>query len=297
MSQPGADEGTAQSRWLMQLHCERVLGTLLQACDEAAIDVLPVKGIVSARTLYADVSERTLTDIDVRVRRRDLTRIVALARRHGFQLGAGTRSYGNATLFVDGRPIDVESHFGAPGVSRVSVETVMARATRTRGVFPFSCLIADPHDHALLLVMNAYKDHMSQAMAWAIRDLERVVRAPWFERDILFSRAAEAGVRTMLWIVADWMAREMLDDAWAELRAAIGNPPRPHFIAMHQRLQGATGRGELALRVLSRFGSDAPAQWLRAGAKMAGWQAEAWLSQLGDRPYSRGVVVPARTRR
>lgn len=297
VSRPDATEGTAQSRWLVQLHCERVLGVLVQACDEARIDVVPVKGVVSARTLYDDIADRALCDVDVRVRPRDLPRLLTLARQKQWRIGVRTRSYSNATLFIDGRPIDVETHFGAPGTSSMPIDTLIDRASRTRGVFKFSALVPDAHDHALLLVLNAYKDHMASAMAWAIRDLERVIRAPWLSRELLLARAADAGTSTMLFVVADWMAREMCDAQWADLRRAMGRPPRPLFIAMHQRLEAAGPRGAFALRVLSRFGSDAPARWPGAGLRMAGFQAEAWLSQWGAEPYARGVVIPPATRR
>lgn len=281
-----------RAAWLVQEHALSVLKRLVRACEQEGVDVVPVKGILSARTLYEDVSERVITDIDVRVLPRDLRRVERLARQRGWRVAYHMRAYDNVLLEIDGRDVDVEAHFGMPGGSTLTVRDLISRSTREERTYGFPVLVPDPHDHALLLVLNAFKDHMAQAMAWAIEDLSRVVRATWFDEATLVERARSGSVLTPLWIVADWMSRYMRDEAWRALRDRLGAPPRSGFASAHLWLESIGARGELPLRVLSRFGSDAPRRWPVALGRTLAWQLEVWLSQLGPSPWTRGVTVP-----
>ena len=102
--------GDRRGAWLVQEHSLSVLRRVVAACDEAAIAVVPVKGILSARTLYPDIADRVITDVDLRVLPRDLGRVQALAQASGWEVGYRMRAYDNLTLRIDGRDIDVEAH-------------------------------------------------------------------------------------------------------------------------------------------------------------------------------------------
>jgi Uncharacterised nucleotidyltransferase len=289
-------DAARRDAWLVQEHSLKVLKRLVLACDREGIDLLPVKGILSARTLYADVSERVISDIDVRVRPRDVRRVERLARGEGWTVIHRMHAYSNLVLAIDGRDVDVEAHMGPPGVCTITVDTLIARATREDRTFGFSALVMDPHDHALLLVLNAFKDHMATAMAWAIDDLSKVVRAPWFDTATLVERAESGQVRTVLWIVADWMARFMADEVWEAVRDRMGGPSRTAFTSAHLWFESIGGPGQFPLRVLSRFASDAHRQWPHALGRTLAWQIEAWFSQLGQTPWKRGVTFPPKPR-
>ncbi len=264
----------------------------MRACDAVGIDVVAVKGILSARTLYDDISERVISDVDVRVRPRDVSRVERLAREQKWTIVSRTHAYNNLVVVIDGRHVDVEAHVGPPGVCTLTIDELIMRATREDRTFGFSAWVADPHDHALVLVLNAFKDHMAQAMAWAIGDLSKLLDAPWFDEAELIARAKEARAETVLWIVADWMARFMSDDAWGDLRDRMGKPARAGFASAHLWLESIGSAGEFPLRVLARFASDSPRQWGHAFARLVAWQAEVWASQMGATPWRRGVTKP-----
>lgn len=278
--------------WLVQVHALTVLHAFVTACDREGIDVLPVKGILSARTLYADVAERTITDVDVRVRPRDVRRVARLARERGWPVLDSSRAYGMVVVEIDGVCVDVEDHVGAPATCSLTVDAMLGRASRDERTFGFSALVADPHDHALLLMANAFKDHLSQAMAWSIEDLSRLARAPWLDVPTLLSRARDADMSTLVWLVADWMADAMANDAWADVRARMGRPARAGFVSMHQWLESLGPRGWFALRVLARFVSDDAQRYPSAGARLALWKVERWASLLTDTPYRPGRNSP-----
>ena len=58
--------------WFDHQRAARALQALLEVTEPEGIPLLPVKGALLARTLYADVTERPITDLDLRVRRADL---------------------------------------------------------------------------------------------------------------------------------------------------------------------------------------------------------------------------------
>ena len=65
-------------------------------------------------------------------------------------------------------------------------------------------------------------------MPWALDDLETIVER--LDVETFVRRVEDADMRTMTWIVADWMARERSSEAWATVRQRLGQrPPRPLY--------------------------------------------------------------------
>ncbi len=273
--------------WALQVRHLEALRDFTRACDRAGIDVLPVKGIVSARTLYDDVADRPLTDVDVRIRPRDFDRVLALGRREGWRVFQRMRAYRNVGFVLREVMVDVESFPGPPGLCRVTVDDMIARATRS-DVFGFPHLLPDFDDHALVLVQNVFKDKFIHAFAWSLKDVERIPERAEFDAQRLVGRLREAGCATVGWVVADWMARERGVAAWAEVRERIARrPPRARYVRAMQWLRSIEPRGQLALRVLARAAADRPVDRARALARMVWWQAETVTSRLGDAPLKR----------
>jgi len=282
---------TKLAGWALQLKHLRAAQTFIEACDAERIAVLPVKGIVSGRTLYDDPADRPLTDVDMRVLPRDIARIAKLARRRGWPIAQRMRTYANMIVSVDGADVDVESHVGPRGMCSLRVATLLARAGRSHAL-GFECTWPDFTDHAVVLIVNAFKDKLVGAFEWAIRDLERIPRQEAYDPALLARRLRASGVGTIGWIVADWMVRVRNVAAWSLVRDAIGiEAPRPRYA---RRFSSTIERDAhtLAARVLGRMGSDAPSNRASALVWMALWRAEVVLSQLGSAPYRRGHSPP-----
>src|SRR5258708_7564750 len=109
----------------------RAARTFIEACEADGIPVLPVKGIVTAYTLYDDPAERAISDVDVRIRPRDYERVGQLARRRGWRFVEVKRAYKNYVLEVEGVLVDVECHVGPPHVCSLRIEDMLARSTRS----------------------------------------------------------------------------------------------------------------------------------------------------------------------
>jgi hypothetical protein len=273
--------------WTQQVRHVSALKTVLSCFDRAEIPALPVKGIVSARTLYPDVAERLVTDVDLRILPRDFERVLAEGRRAGWRVVQRMRSYCNVVFIVDGVFIDIEGYPALPGLGRLTVETMLARA-RPSDALGFSHLFPDFHDHAVVLLINVFKDKLIHAFQWTVRDLERLPAHPQFDGEKLVSRLREAGACTIGWIVADWMVRQRHATRWSEVRDAIGRrAPRARYAALLAWLRDVRPQGTFALRVLTRAGADDPRDRARALSRMLFWQTEAWASRWSDAPYRR----------
>lgn len=211
-----------------------VLRRVVDALAAHGVQVLPVKGVVTARLLYDDVSQRALRDIDVRVTPRDLRRVVHVASELGWTVRNDSPHLHEAVLGVDGWEIDVECSLGQPGLCAITIEEVISRAEAVPHPFPH--LEPELHDHALLLVLNAFKDGLRHT-PWSLEDLRRIARSTSFRPDLLAARAREGGVRTAVWIVADWLADRQGAAEWSVVRDTIGpTPPSDRVLRLYRRL-------------------------------------------------------------
>ena len=239
------------------------VSALRRVVDLVGVDnVLPVKGIVTARTYYADLADRPIADVDLRVRGdAEIDRIAAHAIAEG-TLKYRSRAYGNVVLSIEGVEVDVDRHVGPPGLSGLAPAAMLARAAIGTDLFGFPCKIPEVHDHALLLAVTLFKDHLVHAKPAAVDDARRIVEDATFEPARFAALASSTRSRTLGWLVADWLAPE--SPRWAHVRDAIGRrPPRRAYTRIYRWLQ-ATMPLSLTTRLFARTASDA--QWMRVRA-------------------------------
>ena len=227
-------------------------------------EVVPVKGVLSARVYYADPSERPMQDVDVRVTPRALGLLRRIAPTEHLKIIHDAPAYGNLVFDFDGIMLEVEASVGPPGVCALAIETMIERASLQTATFGFECLEPELHDHALLLAVNAFKDKLADALPWALRDLELVVARPGFDAERFAKLARATNVATLVWIVAGWLAakRDDREGRWTNVQRAIGRPPRERYArAMLALMSRAAGKKagfveRNALRVAVRAASD-----------------------------------------
>lgn len=246
------------------------LERVLRECRNDGIDVLPVKGVLTGRLLYADAGLRPIQDVDLRIRPRDLARIETAGRRAGWRMVFRSRAYQSVSFDVLGFLVELESHVGPPGLCGLTVEDMIARAVPATSPLGFPHLQPEIHDHALLLCVNAFKDKLVEARPGAIRDLELLPRQEGFDPQRLIALAREAGSASILWIVATWLAAERGSEGWSEIRKRLGaTAPRPLYSWLFDQALRAAPRSHQVLRPLARVGADSPMQWFRALYAMA----------------------------
>lgn len=252
---PGAPPPAAPrtQAWIRQMAAARALAQLVAALGPRA--VLPVKGVVTARTLYADLAERPIADLDVRVDGlAGINQVIDFANKNGFEVRHVSRAYGSAVLDVDGLDVDVEGFVGPPGLCRRTVRQMLDDATVSEVPFGFPCAIPDLCDHALLLAINAFKDKLVLAPEGAVEDLRRIGRDPRFDPPRLAAVARAASAAAIVGIVACWLRDE--EPAWAAVDRALGRRGRRRVYGALYRWLAATAPRSLASRVLARVGAD-----------------------------------------
>jgi hypothetical protein len=268
--------------WLLQQTGLKILREVVTRCDAAAISVLPVKGVITSRMLYADVAERPMTDVDVRIRPRDFARFRRVAAHADWKCARVARSYGNLIYAFGGLSLDVEAYVGPPGLCSLGVDVMLERSERQEIVPGLRVSVPELHDHAVLLTVNAFKDKMLTAPSWAIVDLERIVLQPRFRRDLLLERVGQSQMTTMAWIVAKWMESVRKSDGWRAIRIALETMPglRPTYAKLFQRQLAVADRAPLSIRLLARAGADSRHMQLEALARAAAWSAEMCLRRV-----------------
>ena len=250
-------------------HARVALECVLLECARTGVDVLPVKGILTAWLLYSDPGQRPIQDIDLRVRPCDLTRVERMGALAGWRLIARSREYQTLTFDVCSFLVEFESHVGPPGLCGLEVDVMIRRARREHGLFRAPHLRPEIHDHTLLLCVNAFKDKLIEAPPGAVRDLELLADVPEFSSERFVALAKASGVATIVWLVANWLARTRRCPPWSRIRDALGEPPRPLYASLFGRAIQATPPPRALLRVLARAGADDRLSQVRALGTMA----------------------------
>jgi hypothetical protein len=262
--------------WLAQEAGVEILREVTACCDAAAIQFLPVKGVVTSRLLYGDVAERPMTDVDVRVRARDLARFQHAAASAGWRCLRVARSYQNLIYDFGALSLDVEACIGPPGLCALDVGTMLDRSERQEIAPGLHVFVPEIHDHAVVLTINAFKDKIVTTASWVIGDLERIVVQPGFRRDLFVERVSQSRISTIAWIVAAWMEAGRNSSAWGAIRAAIDSrgQVRSAYAKLFRAQLAAGESGSMFLRVLARVGADSPLMQMRALACAIALSAE-----------------------
>lgn len=246
------------STWILQHAAAEVLREVAARCDAASIPFLPVKGVVTSRLLYSDMAERPMTDVDVRVRPRDLRALQRVAAAAGWRCTRVLRSYRNLTYDFGSLSLDVEAGVGPPGLCALGVDAMLGRSVSTELAPGCRVSVPELHDHAVLLTVNVFKDKIVAAQPWALADLERVVAHADFRLDRFVERVRESRIATIAWIVAAWMESARRSEAWGRVRAALESrgPVRRVYAGLITRRLSGAARAPMSLRLLARVGAD-----------------------------------------
>jgi hypothetical protein len=261
--------------WLFHQIAADLLRDVAARCEAAAIPLLPVKGVVTAHLLYGDVADRPLTDVDIRIRPRDFLRFRRLGRASGWRCVRVARTYHNLIYDFPGLSLDVEGHVGPPGLCALTVEAMLSRAVAT-DLAGLRLPVPEVHDHAVLLVVNVFKDKLGAAASHAIADVERIVEHPSFDRATFLERVIESRIATITWLVAGWMESQRGSSRWGGIRALLEQRRsirRLYGRLFHSLLPGASVKA-MALRLLARVGADNPMMQGKALLGAFAWELE-----------------------
>ena len=267
-------------RWAASEAKRGAFAEVVLAGDAIGVPVLPVKGVLTAQLFYPDPADRVMVDIDVRARPRDLARLCAAGEARGWERIEHSYAYACAAFKVLEERVELETHVGPPGFCGLTVDAMRARATRHVEPFGVPHLQPELHDHALMLIVNAFKDQLVSASDGGLVDLARMAELPEFSFPILAGRAQEAGVAALTWLVAEWMIEKRAEPRWRGLLDALGGrPPRPLWSKAFHALARPEAPPSLALRLLVRAAPDRISMRTNALAATVAWWGEALVTQ------------------
>ena len=123
-----------------------VLKAAAQLLHEHAIPVMPLKGIWLQHFVYADPSERPITDVDVLVPDSRYLQAIAVLRAAGWELRGSNVS--EAALRAPGFPLPLDLHrrLFTRAAFRMPSEALFARGTADRGTYEIEVVLPDPLD-------------------------------------------------------------------------------------------------------------------------------------------------------
>ena len=122
--------------WLRHEVAANALHRVVGAFRTAEISCLPVKGIVTAGWLYADVSERPLSDVDLRIRPRDFRRALEVGRARGWELVVHTPRFFEAAFRFPEMDVEIEAPRSVRRGSRRFRSTISSHAPRAATIRP-----------------------------------------------------------------------------------------------------------------------------------------------------------------
>jgi hypothetical protein len=257
--------------WVHYRAAVHALREVVEALREAHVEVLPVKGIVTAHWLYDDIADRPMSDVDLRVRPRDFRRALAVGRKRGWLRVHHTPRFWDAAFVVNDILIELEGTIGPPGLCALGVDELFSRATVRTAPLGFEHFEPEEYDHAVVLCLNAFKDRLDGLTPWALRDLERLPRVELDPRTMA-SRCIRARVATPVWIVSDWLARARGVEWWSEVRDALGpRPSRPVYERLYARSRARRMHPVGALLLTSAGADGFPRAAAAVGLAVAGW--------------------------
>jgi hypothetical protein len=270
--------GAARIRnWAVHQACLGALAESLEVLRRAGVEPLVVKGMVLAYELYDDVADRPLRDVDLRVRPRNLLRATRALLARGWRIAFDSNQLGAVGFWVGPALVELECTVGPPGLCGLSVAHLVERSRRR--TLPNGVVVTEPDlvDHAVLLVVNAFKDKLVDCPPWSVDDLVAIASHPRFDDAAFVARVREARVRALTWIVADWLAQERASGRWRAIRDALHRrSPRPLYAWALRRMR-ERAPASVATRLLARLGSDAPASRAAAVLATIAGSAVAWM--------------------
>jgi hypothetical protein len=222
-----AEPRDLRTRALQQFALD-VIGSVSRRLAGAGIPFVATKGIVTARQLYASPSERPLSDIDLLVAEDDLDRVCATLSDAEFDRRERFRSYRVAVFNHRGIGIDIKGVVGPTGLCALPARAVI-EASVDGASLGLPCRVPSLEHHALLLLINAYKDRLACVDAPATEDLRRLLDLEALPIDRFVAQCDAGHVRAIAWITVRWLRRTGPLARGREIEAALAPPPRASF--------------------------------------------------------------------
>lgn len=195
---------------------DRLTRTALAALGDA--DVIPIKGILFARTLYADPTERPLSDVDLVLVRPGMIAGLRRLTAAGFAI----RSW-SADLHVElthtrapGLSLDLHRAPLSRGFGAMNARWLAGGARDDTVLFGTRVLLPSPERLLAITLGSIVRDHVFRAPEHAARDADALLRQATLRTITAAETLRGARFRRGAWVALQWVRRRapsaVLDD-------------------------------------------------------------------------------------
>jgi hypothetical protein len=151
-----------------------LVGDVAEKLAPHGISVIPVKGALLQHWLYADPSERTMTDVDLLVLPEDLQRAVTLLERAGYQK-TRHQSIGGVVMETPfGIALDLHPELFDRTRYRMPSREVFARSTENQSLFGSVVRLPAAVDVYAHLIGKAASDHVDARTPGRLDEIRRL---------------------------------------------------------------------------------------------------------------------------
>jgi hypothetical protein len=194
---PGAPTtgDAAVSRVAQELVAHALFQEAARALDGAGIPVMPLKGVLLARWVYAP-GDRISGDVDLLVPAPHFETAQRALAAAGFRVRRNTLNPREASCVAPGFPMEVDLHgdlFG-PGRYRLHASDLFARGKQDSALFGVPVVLPDPLDALAHVVGHAASDHTPETAQTARRDAERLAARFGIAAAACAARLEESGL-------------------------------------------------------------------------------------------------------
>lgn len=229
------------------------------------VRVMPVKGVLLARTFYDDPSERALSDCDVVVVGASAREAAARLVRAGFRVAVWSNDP-NVVDLVDpalpGIHVDLHARPLPVGYGAVTAAWLAQGAREDESLFGARVLVPDDRRLLVHLLGNIQRDHVFNAQPHTADDVARVLERSPYGVDAFAATIRDARLRVGCWSALRWVESRTGSERARALRDALhlGAAATRWAEARERVLRSAADRSPppLASRVVARCVSDAP---------------------------------------
>ncbi len=232
------------------------LGAILTACEAGGLRCAPLRGPALAESIWGDVTLRPSGDLDLLVRREELTEVTRVLGRLGFvevdRRPGFARAYSYTLELVKQShlPVVVEPHWTIaypPFVDAVDMPGVWRRCARGKAVGVDAWLLGREDTFLNLCLHAAHRD--DAPLLW-LYELDRLARQDidWREVVTLSRTAGVEGLVAMVLVrVRGFFATPVPQDALAGLGSAHERAPRSRLLSLLAAGAAVDGKESLAL--------------------------------------------------
>ena len=189
------------------------------ATNEAGIEIIVLKGMALAESIYGDIGLRPLSDIDILVKENDWSKIYQLSA----ELGYKNCGYDFADVPPKITSFDTQAHiqYFAPsgiclefqfdlltiGIGMKDIQGVWQRA-RDAKVYGQKVKVLSPEDQLLHLVVHANR-HGCTRLKWMVDIVESLNHGPAIDWDVLETIAERERVATVFYLTLEHVGKLM----------------------------------------------------------------------------------------